>query len=247
MPIFDAHMHLGESIENGMVLDEATQLENCKRYGVEGGIILPFPVVADYRRSHDRIAEFCSKNPGFLGALTLNPPLLGKEETIAEMERCIKELGFRVVKFQPTAYAMFPSSQWAGLMFEQAARLGAVVMVHTGWGLPHSLPALLMPRAQEFPNLPIIIAHGGFGSSTGYEAVIVAQNCPNVYLETSWCWGMDIRHFVGMLGAGRVMMGSDFPENVPAALTIYDTIPLSDTERRACLWGTAADLFDLQS
>src|SRR6185436_18451230 len=150
MPVFDAHMHLGESLENGMVLDEATQLENCKRYGIEGGIILPFPVVSDYRRAHDRIAAFCAKNPGFLGAITLNPMQLGRDETIAEMERCVNELGFRVTKLQPTAYAMFPSSKWAGLVFRTAQRLGTVMMVHTGWGTPHSLPALLIPRAQEF-------------------------------------------------------------------------------------------------
>ena len=94
MPIFDAHMHLGESLGNGMVLDEATHLENCKRYGVEGGIVLPFPVVKDYRQAHDRIAEFSVKNPGFLGAITVNPMQLGEQETIAEMERCVNEWAF---------------------------------------------------------------------------------------------------------------------------------------------------------
>ncbi len=246
-PIFDAHMHMGESLGNGMILDEATQLENCKKYGVEGGIILPFPVTRDYREAHDRIANFCVKNDGFIGAITINPMQLGEEETVREMERCVKELGFRVAKLQPTAYAMFPASKWAGLIFETAARLGIVVMVHTGWGTPHSLPALLIPRAKQYPDLPIIVAHGGFGAVTGYEAVVVAQTCPNVYLETSWCWGMDIKQFVTQVGANRVMMGSDFPENVPAALTIYDTIGLSEQEKRDCLWNTAANLFDLKS
>lgn len=245
MRIFDAHMHLGESLSSGRVVDENTHLSLIRRHGIAGGLVIPFPIVADHQATHDRIAEFCGKNPGFIGGICINPLALGPEETVEEMERCARDLGFQAVKLHPASHATSPLSKWADLLFETAARLGLAFMVHTGWGGTFTLPALLIPRAQQYPDMPIILAHAGYSANAGSEAIVAAQQCSNIYLETSWCWAGDIRNMVQQVGADRVMMGTDLPENVPAVLAIYESLDVTAAEREACLWTTAARLFGL--
>jgi predicted TIM-barrel fold metal-dependent hydrolase len=244
MKIFDSHMHLGEGL-SGKVISEEQQLEICQRYGIEGGIVLPFCKNPDYKLAHDRIAGFCAKNQTFFGVICVNPIDLSSEAIIKEMERCVKDLNFIAVKLHPATFGVFPTSNEAGIIFETASRLGISVIVHTGWGLPFASPSLLIPRAKQYPNLPIILAHAGYGAATGAEAIVAAQTCDNIYLETSWCWGMDILNMVSQVGAERVMMGTDMPENVGAVLAIYEAINLTNAEREACFWKTAKSVFNL--
>ena len=245
MRIFDAHVHLGESLSSGMVIDEDTLVRHNQRHGIEGGLVIPFPIVADYRRAHDRSAAFCDSNAGYIGAICFNPIAVGSEGMVDEMERCVGDLGFRAVKLHPASHAISPLSKWADVIFETAARLNLVVMVHTGWGGTFTLPALLIPRAQQHPDMPIILAHAGYASNAGAEAIVAAQLCPNIYLETSWCWALEIRNMVQQVGADRVMLGTDLPENIPAVLAIYEALDLTAEERDACLWTTAARVFGL--
>lgn len=58
-------------------------------------------------------------------------------------------------------------------------------MVHTGAGIPFALRSMVIPIARKFPDLNIVLAHGGNNISAG-EALIVAQECDNVLLEPSW-------------------------------------------------------------
>jgi hypothetical protein len=83
-------------------------------------------------------------------------------------------------------------------VFEAAAEAGAAVFVHCGvlsvgvrkkLGLPsrfdmrYGNPLDLHSVALSFPDLPIIIPH--FGAGLFREALMVADLCPNVHLDTS--------------------------------------------------------------
>ena len=74
-----------------------------------------------------------------------------------------------------------------------------------------------MPAARKYPKLNIILAHAGFAVFTA-EAQVAASICGNLYLETSWCIGEDIRWMIDTIGADRVMLGADLPSNVPVEL-----------------------------
>jgi len=243
--IFDAHVHIGESLTSGSRTTEESLLRAFDGTGVTGALILPYPLTADPRAAHDLVAEFCARQgPTFVGGGCLNPAL-PEDVFVAEMERCVHELGFRAVKFHPMCYSMSPLYERAHIVFETADRLGVPVIIHTGRGIPFALPSLAIPRAQEFPNLPIILGHAGYQMYSD-EALVSAQICPNIYLETSWCAPRQILQFVRSLGAGRVMMGSDSPLNLPVELAKYEAIDITETERGQCLAGTAHRLFKTQ-
>lgn len=155
------------------------------------------------------------------------------------------ELGFVGIKLHTVGHAVNPLSSDATVVFDLARELKVPVMVHTGPGIPFALPAHCLPRAREYPDVSIILAHAGFIFLTG-EAYAVACECPNVYLETSWLFGDDVAWLVKSLGADRVMMGTDLPKNVAPALAIAESAELTDAEKQAYLGGTASKVFGLQ-
>jgi predicted TIM-barrel fold metal-dependent hydrolase len=75
--------------------------------------------------------------------------------------------------------------------------------------------------------------------------VWIAEQHPNVVLETSWAMGPDIAWAVKTLGADRVMVGSDHPTNLAVELTKVRELDLSEQERDMVLGGTAAKVFGL--
>lgn len=246
MEIFDAHAHLGESLTSGSHTTEAVLLTAFEKAGVTGALILPYPITADPRAAHDLVADFCARHgPTFVGGACLNPAL-PEDEFVAEMERCVQDLDFCAIKFHPMCYSMSPLYPRVRVVFETAERLRVPVVIHTGRGVPFALPSLVIPRAQEFPELPIILGHAGYQMYSD-EALIAAQVCPNIYLETSWCAVEQIRKFIRTLGAERVMMGSDTSLNLPVELAKYEAIGLGEVDLAQCLAGTAHRLFRIPS
>jgi uncharacterized protein len=129
-------------------------------------------------------------------------------------------------------------------VFEVAKHYKVPVIVHTGLGVPFSMPSLLMPRAKQYPELPIILSHAGNNFYTA-EAVIAAEFCENIFLEPSWCSNTRVKEMIKKIGSQRVMMASDGPANVPIELAIFRSIDLTERELEDCLGGTAIRVFKL--
>ena len=130
-------------------------------------------------------------------------------------------------------------------MIRQAAQdFGIPLIIHTGIGVPFTLPSLIIPRAKQFPRVKIVMAHSGAYVYTA-EAYVVAAECPNVTLETSWCGAPHIKRLIDQFGAQRVMFASDVPGNMASELAKYKSIGLSSAQLEQCLSGTARELFKL--
>ena len=95
-------------------------------------------------------------------------------------------------------------------------------MVHTGPGIPFALPALCIPAARKYPHLKIILAHAGFAVFSA-EAQVAASVCDNLYLETSWCIGEDIRWMIDTIGADRVMLGESAQQRTGGIRQVQST------------------------
>jgi len=74
---------------------------------------------------------------------------------------------------------------------------------------------------------------------------VAAAVCGNLYLETSWCIGEDIRWMINTIGADRVMMGADLPSNVPTEFAKYKALDLAPDVYDKVMGGTAIDVFNL--
>lgn len=240
--IFDAHTHLGDALHSGRSCSADRMLAQMAGSGIDRSLLIPFPVVEDYRKQHDVIAAAVHAYPGrFAGAVCLNP-FLPRQEFLDEVRRCVEELGFCGIKLQPQYQALNPISARSDFLFEAACEHKIPVIWHTGTGAPFALPSLLIAPARRFPDLPIVLAHSG-GSVYALEAIVAAGVCPNIYLELSSLMPHLVLEVMTHVPASRLMIGSDLPESVDAEISKIIGLPVTDDQKREVLWGTASRLF----
>jgi len=243
--VIDTHAHLGECCVFGLFATKEEMMRRMDENGIDATIVQPYPGAKDFLKRHDEIAELCEQNPGrFFGLASLSPHI-GRDRYQREVERCVKELKFVGVKLHTIGHGVSPLSEDGNLVFETAHELGIPAMVHTGAGIPFSLPALCMPAAQRYPGLNIVLAHAG-GGIVSAEAQVAASICNNLYLETSWCLGEDIRWMISTIGPDRVMMGADLPSNVPVELAKYRALELEPGVYDQVMGKTAIEVFNLR-
>ncbi len=244
--IIDAHAHLGCDV----VFDEASTAEELlswgARFGVTASIVQPFvprPYIEDTRGVHDEIAALAKSPPGrFYGMASIDPHLR-PEEYEAEAARCVKTLGFVGMKITPIAHAVNPGSKDGRHAFETARALDVPMMVHTGSGAPFADPAQLFQVARDFRDMRIVLAHAGTDLLFA-QALWLAKENDNVWLEPSWLSILNVRRALNALGPEKLMFSSDHAVNIPVELAKYQTLLEGDALDRV-LSGTAIEVFRL--
>ncbi len=242
--IIDTHTHLGASAISSFTVTESQLIETMDRYGVTVSLVLPHPVMDNPFQAHDDVAAAVARHPDRLRGVASLSPIMPAATYRREIERCMRELRFVAVKFHPPCHQVSPMAPKADLIFQTAHDLGVPVIVHTGLGVPNALPSLCIIPARKYPTLPIILAHAGYGMFV-QEALVAATICSNIYLEPSWCGPGHVKMLAAELGADRIMMGSDQPENLPVELAKYRAAGLSDSELEQVFSGTALRVFRL--
>ena len=243
--IIDVHGHLGYDYVFDEGFAEAELLE-AHQDGVEVTIVQPGTCMflEDVQRQHDAIADLCARYRGQFYGMANPCPHLPEAQYRREMERCVKEMGFVGVKLHPLAHAVKPGGRASDRVLRTARDLGIPVMVHTGAGAPFALPSAMIPEAQKYPQVPIVLAHAGASIYAG-EAALAVKLCPNVYLDTSWCAKHQILGWVRDLGPERLMLASDHGENAIVELAKYRSLGLTKDELEWCLGKAAAKVFRL--
>ncbi|MGC2404039.1 MAG: amidohydrolase family protein [Acidobacteriaceae bacterium] len=241
----DAHAHLGECCVFGLLATEEDILRRMDECKVDATILQPYPGATIASNTHDRIADMCARHPGRFFGIASVTPHRDHDAYEREMERCIKDLKFVGIKLHTIGHGVNPLSEDGDFVFATSHRLGVPTMVHTGPGIPFALPALCIPAARKYPDLKIILAHAGFAVFSA-EAQVAASVCENLYLETSWCIGEDIRWMIDTIGPDRVMLGADLPSNVPVEYAKYKALELQPDVYDKVLGGTAIDVFKLK-
>lgn len=239
--IIDTHEHIGDSKVFNFNATEEDLMTAMNENKVDKALVLPVPGV-DEPACHDDIAALAKKYPKRIyGVVSLNPHI-SKKDYYHEVERCVKGYGFVGLKLHPFGHYCIISSPDTDKVFEAAQDFNIPLIIHTGLGAPYALPSLIIPRARQFPRIKIIAAHSG-GYFYTPEVFVVAEICPNVYLETSWCAPHRIREMIDKFGAERVMFGADLPIAIASDLAKYRSIKLSSSQLEQCLSGTAREVF----
>ena len=248
MRILDAHVHLGWCVVFDEGQSESDILEVMGENGVTGGIIQPFitrPYIEKNRELHNRIKTFVDGHKGdYYGLASINPHF-DPDEYHAEAVRCIRELGFVGLKITPIAHACHPASRDAYFVYETARELGVPVMVHTGAGAPFADPAQLYKPLKDFPDVKLVIAHGGL-DAMHTQAILMAKLCDNAFLEPSWVSTVSLNNMKQQLGAEKIMFSSDTLNNVAVELTKYRYVFRTDAELEQVFHRTAEQVFQLQ-
>lgn len=245
MPIIDSHSHIGGCNVFDINQEENALLEAMDKNGVDAAIVQPFPGAGDPVKIHDAIAALAEKNKGRVFGMVNANPHMERSAYRKEVERCLRDLKFVGIKFHTIGHAVSPISNDGGAVFELAREFKVPVMIHTGSGIPFASPSQAALRAMEYADVPVVLAHAGYGIYT-QDAYVAAKVCPNIYLETSWCTPHGIKMLVTKLGPERVMYGSDLIFNIPVEVAKATAIDLSQKEKDWFFHKTAAKVFSIK-
>lgn len=240
--LYDTHTHVGRARHSGRRFSADQLLAEMDRFGVDRAVVIPFPVVDDYRREHDEIAAAVRAHPDRLVGAACLSPFVPLEAFQDEVRRCAEELGFRALKLQPKYQAINPVSSRSDFFFEAAVRHDLTVIAHTGDGLPLSAPSLFIAPARRFPELRLVLGHAG-GSIFFLEAIVAAQVCPNIHIELSTLMPNHVLDVLGHVPSDRLLAGSDLPECLETEMSKILGLPIPESDKRNILWNTAERLF----
>jgi predicted TIM-barrel fold metal-dependent hydrolase len=273
MPVLDVHVHVGRSHQitprlteylqqnigkevlsllDGITPEEMEQ--HLSAQGVDRAVLLaeyspkttgiiPSEFIADFCHNSDRLIPF--------GSIDLD----SGTDTGTQTEHCVTKLGCRGLKLVPSYTYFYPYDQRMFPAYETAAHLGIPVTFHTGTSLfPGSRirfahPLLLDDVAEDFPDLTIVMAHGGrpFWYS---EAEWLLRRHKNVYIDISGVPPEQIPQVFPKLEqyADRYLFGSDWPTVPFVAKQIQQVreLPYSSSTLQAILWDNGARLLKLE-
>jgi predicted TIM-barrel fold metal-dependent hydrolase len=211
--------------------------------GVDRAVLIPWPVVEDYRAVHDEIGDALRHHSDrFTGAACLYP-FLPESEFRREIRRCVEEHGVRALKLQPQFQPLNPLSSRSDFLFETALEHDLTIIVHTGSGVPFALPSLYIRPARAYPQLRIVLGHAG-GPTYYLEAVVAASVCPNIYIELSSLMPHHITDVCAHVPASRLMVGSDIDESMSVEMDKVIDLNVPEEDRRKILWDTPRAVFD---
>lgn len=243
-PVVDIHAHLGRSHSTGVVTTARDLLAVIDAYELNAAMVMPQPTDPAAFALHADIAALGKQYPGTVFGIVLLDPRQPEATYQATAERLVVGEGFVALKLHTFGHDIAPDDEVSEKVFRVARRLGRPVMVHTGLGGPHTLPDRVRPVARAFSDVPIVLCHAGFAAFWN-EAIKVAEDFENVYLEPSWCPGFSVACMVERIGAHRIVFGSDHLANLPIELMKIAALGLSPAERTAVLFDNAVQLFAL--
>ena len=240
--IWDTHTHLGEALHSGRKQSAEDLLRVMDREHIERSVCIPFPVVADYRATHDLIAAAVRSYPDRLSGTVCLDPFVPRDRFDDEVRRCAEEFGFRALKLQPQYQALNPLWPRNDFFFEAAVRYNLPLIVHTGAGAPYALPSLYISVARRFPDLRVILAHAGGGIYVG-ECIVAADVCPNIYVELSSLMPHHVAEVVRSVPSHRLLIGSDLLESTAMEIGKIVELDAPRGVKEDILWNTAERLF----
>jgi hypothetical protein len=174
-----------------------------------------------------------------------------------DVER-LSELGIRVLKIHPPHMRFAANAYTEGLdalatIYGSCERLGLPVMVHTGTSIfpgarsKFGNPMELDDMAIDFPDLRIIMAHGGRPLYMA-EAFFIVRRHRNVWLDLSGIPPRKLLEYFPRIGElrDRVLWGTDWPspgiESMRANADQFLALALPDDFKVAALQSNAASL-----
>lgn len=202
------------SLENQLRLSMASRenlLGNMDRNGIDVSVLLP---IAPFSTSEDYL-EKVKDEPRMLTFASAHP----LQGDWAGRLHAAMENGCRGLKIHPILQELEPSSEFYFNLLEEYGKYGRPVLTHSGpfnYYIPRSPYSLygsvsrFVPLISSFPHIPFILGHMGIHESG--DAIQVASQYENVYLETSFQSLRSVREAVKTVGKERVLFGSDWPE-----------------------------------
>jgi predicted TIM-barrel fold metal-dependent hydrolase len=218
LPAIDAHTHMGRRLGplgHGVASFLGADLvKNLDEVGLDRAVAFPLGApYTDYSESNRIIAEEVAKFPDrIIGFCRINPNF-GPAATEAALDHCLGTLKLSGVKLHPEIEFFDPNDETLMEPVYAAARRYRVPLIfHTGMS-SKAAPAVIGELAARNRDVPVILGHMGV-SEYVKQAVVVARQNENVYLETSVVgWMPLLLEAFGGVGTTKILYGSDHPYN----------------------------------
>ena len=242
--------------------------------GINRAIVMARPGV-----SNDDVAKMATQHPDILAAqmrLGSDQQLSGypadpknyREAAPDEISRCVEQfgvVGIGEIFIRSLTREVHPEliADDLGPIVERCIETDIPIAFPTGWsqwkgGLHYGNPTWVDELAGRYPHARILLTKMGRGTVSIFDSVIaVTMRNANVYLDMTHTTPEHLTEAVHMLGAARIMYGSDWsatwqhlsaPNDVHGlALDIVQTANISNDDRNLILAGTARQFFKLDA
>ncbi len=171
------------------------------------------------------VASFCKFNSErLIGFASVHPDRYRPD---LKVEYALSNLGLKGVKLYPHS-GFYPNDRRLDRVYEKCIEFNVPVMIHTGikaqrwqW-IKYNNPIYVDDVATNFPELDIIICHGGFPWCD--EFLTVAYSNPNIWVDITFMDYIEkvfkrpglvensMRALVNLVGADRILWGTEGPE-----------------------------------
>lgn len=200
--IIDAHNHIGE--KKGLSFPVEELIIRMDKADIDKAIVFSFPEQIE----NEYIANSVKKYPDrLIGFATVNPWLASAED---DLKYAVETLGLKGLKLHPVKHGYaFDNHTILDPIFQICSQYSLPVIAYGGANVLSS-PNMFEEMARSFPNVNILLAHGGQMYETR-SAINVAKRQTNVYIETS---SMFARRIISLLEEDmldKIVFGTDSP------------------------------------
>ncbi|MHA2610841.1 MAG: amidohydrolase family protein [bacterium JZ-2024 1] len=206
------------------------------------------------------ISEFCSKEPKRLIPFGGIHPRFSRDVE-GDVKKCIEKWGIKGFKVHPPHMLFYPNEYKEGFkplekMYQILSDARIPIMFHTGTSIfpgarsKYGDPMALDDVALDFPELKIILAHGG-RPIWMETAFFLVRRHENIFLDISGIPPKSLLEYFPKIEkiADKTLFGSDWPGPlIPGIRKNAEdllALPISDETKEKILWKNASKLFPL--
>ena len=213
MLVLDSHTHVQNIPGHDWDSPPARLINLLDQAGIHAAAIMGYGEAS--RESAGLIEEMKEAKRSFPDRLFPMARLLPCESAPEFLKHLVRDHGFIGLKLHPVGYRLLPDHPLVIDLIRMAGHLCVPVLFHSG-DEEYSYPLQIQRAARLCPKSKIILGHMG-GYFHVNDAILVAKENPNIYLETSAMpYPQYIKDAVQAVGARRVLFGSDGPGCLPA-------------------------------
>ena len=224
-----------------------------------GHVVICATKMWSYRYHHKLILDYSVEDVGALvaegkgrivGAASFNPFRI--EESLREVERGVRDFGFRYVWFHPLSFGLAPNDRRFYPLYAKCNELDIAVGLQVGHSaevLPSDCgrPMLADDVAIDFPNLRINLSHTGWPWVDEWCSMLWRH--PNVYGDVSAYFpkSLDerqVRFMDSGRGRDKVLFGTN-GLGLARCLEEFLALPIKDETKRRVLHDNAVEFLRL--
>lgn len=231
-------------------------VQDLDRLGVEFAVITGRDCETTYGSpaNNPSLEEFTKAYPKkFFGFFGLDPHKGMKG--IYALEKAVKENGMRGAAVDPYLAKIYPNDAKYYPIYSKCCELNIPIVFTTGPAtlvpgavMDHVAPRYIDFVARDFPELKIVISHGGYPWVN--EAIFVAQRNANVYIDLSeyelYPQAEAYVQAMNSIITDKVLFASAHPfVELKDAIEVYNKLPLTPEARQKVMYDNAKKVLGL--